>query len=50
MEAKPFEDVLEKEFPYPSCIDGFRTRDDNYPLCQAVVDHDHNGVLSFYKG
>ena len=38
----------EKEFGYPHGIDGFGTRDDNYPLCKAVVDHDQNRVFAIY--
>ena len=36
----------EKEFGYSHGIDRFRTRDDDYPLCKAVVDHDQNRVSS----
>ena len=44
VEAKSFENVLEKEFPYSCCVDGFGTWDDNYPLCKAMVDHDHDRI------
>ena len=36
--------MREKEFSYPSHVDGFGAWNDDYPLCKAVVNHDHNGV------
>ena len=36
----------EKEFGYSHGIDHFRTRDDDYPLCKAMVDHDQDRVFS----
>ena len=41
MEAEAFKHMVEKMFGYSSCIYGFGARDENYPLCKAVVDHDH---------
>ena len=41
MESKSFEHMVEEKFGHSSCIYGFCTRDENYPLCKAMVDHDH---------
>ena len=41
MEAEAFEYMMEKMFGHSSCVYIFRARDENYPLCKAVVDHDH---------
>ena len=44
--CRPNEDVGEKEFGHFHGVDGFGTRDDNYPLRKAVVDHDQDRVLA----
>ena len=36
----------EKEFGYSHGIDRLGTRDDDHPLCKAVVDHDQDRVFS----
>ena len=41
-----FEDMGEKEFGHFHGVDGFGTRDDNYPLHKAVVDHDKDRVFA----
>ena len=41
MEAEVFEYMVKKMFGYPGGIYGFGARDENHPLCKAVVDHDH---------
>ena len=41
MEAKAFEHVVEEMFGYSGHIYSFRTRDENYPLHKAMVDHNH---------
>ena len=41
MESNPFEHMVEEKFGNSSCINGFRARDENYPLCKAMVDHNH---------
>ena len=48
MESETFEDMGEKEFSNSGHVNVFRARDDDYPLCKAVVDHNHNGVHSAY--
>ena len=46
MKTKSFEDMGEEEFGYLHGVDGFGTRNDNYPLCKAMVDHNHDRVLA----
>ena len=36
----------EKEFGYSHGIDRLGTRDDDHPLCKAVVDHNQDRVFS----
>ena len=48
MQAKPFEDVGEKEFGYFHGVDSFGTRDDDHPLRKAMVDHDQDRVFATY--
>ena len=48
MYPKSFEDVGEEKSSHACCIDGFGARNDNHPLCKAMVDHNQNGVHSTY--
>ena len=41
VEAKAFEHVVEEKFGYSGHIYDFGARNENYPLCKAVVNHDH---------
>ena len=40
----------EKEFGYFHGINGFGTRDDDYPLHKAMVDHDQDRVFAMNFG
>jgi hypothetical protein len=44
IEAEPSVHVFEEKFRYPFHSDSFQARHDNYLLCKAVVDHDHDRV------
>ena len=46
MKSKLKEDIFEKEFGYSLGIDGLSAWDENYPLRKAVVDHDHERIIS----
>ena len=50
MEAEAFEHMVEKKFGHSGHIYSFRVRNENYPLCKAVVDHDHQRVMSIEGG
>ena len=39
-----FEDEVEEQLGDSCGINGFQTRSENYPLCKAMVDHDHNRI------
>ena len=41
MEAEVFEYMVEEMFGHSGRVYSFRARDENYPLCKAMVDHDH---------
>ena len=41
MESKSFEHTVKEKFGHSSCVYGFCTRNENYPLCKAMVNHDH---------
>ena len=41
MKAEAFEYMVEEKFGDSRGIYSFRTRDENYPLRKAMVNHDH---------
>ena len=41
VEAKSFEHMVEEKFGNPCGVYDLGTRDENYPLYKAMVDHDH---------
>ena len=41
-----FKDVGKKKLGNASSINVFRAGSENYPLCKAVVDHDHQGIMA----
>ena len=45
-----FEYEVEKELGNSICINHFGTRGKNYPLCKAMVDHDHQRIESVGQG
>ena len=50
METKVFEYMVEEKFGHAGGIYGFQTRDENYPLCKAMIDHNHQRVMSVRWG
>ena len=50
MEAKAFEYMMEKISGHFGHIYSFRARDENYPLCKAMIDHNHQRVMSIGGG
>ena len=46
METKAFKDMGKKKLGYAGSIDVFGTGSKDYPLCKAVVDHDHQGIMA----
>ena len=48
MYSEAFEDMGEKKLSYFHSIDGFGARDNDHPLCKAMVDHDQNRVHPTY--
>ena len=39
-----FEDEVEEQLGDSCGSNGFQTRSENYPLCKAMVDHNHNRI------
>ena len=50
MKSEAFEHMVKKEFSDSICINRFRARNQDYPLCKAMVDHNHEGVITMGKG
>ena len=50
METEAFKDMGEKNLGNAGSIDVFGTRDEDYPLCKAMVDHDHQGIMAGGRG
>ena len=46
METKAFKDMGKKKLGNAGSIDVFGTGSKDYPLCKAVVDHDHQGIMA----
>ena len=46
METKAFKDMGKKKLGYAGSIDVFGTGSKDYPLCKAMVDHDHQGIMA----
>ena len=46
METKAFKDMGKEKLGIAGSIDVFRAGSENYPLCKAVVDHDHQGIMA----
>ena len=46
MEAEAFKDMGKKKLGNASSIDVFGAGSENYPLCKAVVDHNHQGIMA----
>ena len=44
METKPFEYKVQKQLGNSCGVNGFMARCKNYPLCKAMVDHDHDRI------
>ena len=44
MKTKVFEYKVKKELGNSCSIDGLLARCENYPLCKAMVDHDHDRI------
>ena len=44
MKAKVFEYIVKKELGDFGCVNDFVARSKNYPLCKAMVDHDHDRI------
>lgn len=44
MKSEVFEYKVEKELSYSIGINSFKARSKDYPLCKAMVNHDHQGV------
>ena len=41
-----FKDMGKKELGNAGSIDVFRAGSEDYPLCKAMVDHDHQGIMT----
>ena len=50
IKSKVFKCVVEKELSNSIRINSFGARSQYYPLCKAMVDHDHEGVITMRKG
>ena len=48
MYSKAFEDMGEEKFSHSYRINGFGARDNDHPLCKAMVDHDQNRIYPVY--
>ena len=46
METKAFKNVRKKKLGNASSIDVFGTGSKDYPLCKAMVDHNHQGIMA----
>ena len=46
METEAFKDMGKKKLGDASSIDVFGAGSKDYPLCKAVVDHDHQGIMA----
>ena len=46
METEVFKDMGKEKLSYAGSIDVFGTGSKNYPLCKAVVNHDHQGIMA----
>ena len=50
MLSEAFEHMVKKELSNSICVNRFRARNQDYPLCKAMVYHDHEGVITVRKG
>ena len=46
METEAFKDMGKKKLGDAGSVDVFGTRSEDYPLCKAVVNHDHQGIMA----
>ena len=46
METEAFKDMGKKKLGNASSINVFGTGSKDYPLCKAVVDHDHQEIMA----
>ena len=46
METEAFKDVGKKKLGNTGSINVFGTGSKDYPLCKAMVDHDHQGIMA----
>ena len=46
MKTKAFEYKVEKQLGDSCSVNGLQARCKNYPLCKAMVDHDHDRIKS----
>ena len=46
METKAFKDVGKKKLGNAGSINVFGAGSKDYPLCKAMVDHDHQGIMA----
>ena len=44
MKTEAFEYEVKKQLGNPSSVNGLLARCKNYPLCKAMVDHDHDRI------
>ena len=49
MKTEAFEYEVKKQLGNPCSINGFLARCENYPLCKAMVDHDHDRIKPHRK-
>ena len=46
METKAFKDMGKEKLGYAGSINVFGTGSKDYPLCKAMVNHDHQGIMA----
>ena len=50
METKSLEDKVEKQLGDSCCINSLGAMSEDYPLCKAMVNHDHNRIKASGEG
>ena len=50
MKTKVFEYKVKKQLDNSCSVNGFVARCKNYPLCKAMVDHNHDRIKSHRRG
>ena len=46
MKTEAFEYEVKKQLGDSCCVNGLLARCKNYPLCKAMIDHDHDRIKS----